>query len=322
MQDVKTNAAQSANIVKTTFLMKELENAAKAALAAAMESIEVAEKTCPDDENLINDCKAATVVAKVLEEKIDCFANNPSSSEAQSYLLIACKRFLDPTNRFIDTSKATLGNIVDENISLQMKETLDEAEISVNNLEAQVDKTESSLATLDTEAAAELIKSLRSELLQIKEDSQNSLLEHDPCETAEKSTSDLNKAAKSVRFEVDNYFNSAINVQREKLNKAAQNCVKELANFKAANRSFAANARETAKQEYIIDQGLAVLDNASILVSQAHKVVLNPANPGNIQTLSAASSKVAKSLNATLLANPDMVVMASNKLTKTLADEL
>ena len=49
-----------------------------------------------------------------------------------------------------------------------MKETLDEAEISINNLEAQVDKTESSLAMLDTEAAAELIKSLRSELLQIK----------------------------------------------------------------------------------------------------------------------------------------------------------
>ena len=45
-----------------------MENTAKAALAAATESIEVSEKICPDNENLVNDCKAATVVTKVKSE--------------------------------------------------------------------------------------------------------------------------------------------------------------------------------------------------------------------------------------------------------------
>ena len=99
MQDVKTNTAQSVNIVKTTFLMKELENAARAALTAALKSIEVTEEACPEDEDLLNDCKAVAVVTKVLEEKVDLFAQNPSSAEAQSYLMIGAKRFIEPTNR-------------------------------------------------------------------------------------------------------------------------------------------------------------------------------------------------------------------------------
>ena len=199
---------------------------------------------------------------------------------------------------------------------------MDETEISLNNLEANVDKSESSLATLDTNAAAELIKSLQSELKQIKEQAQNSVLNPDSGESSEKATSDLSKAAKSVRFAVENCFNSALDGQRDDLNKAAKESVKELTDFKTAVRGFAASASDKAKQEYIIDQGIAVMDNAALLVSQAHRVVLNPANPNATQSLSLASTKVTKALNATLLANPDMVVMASNKLTKSLADEL
>ena len=99
MQDVKTNTAQSVNIVKKNFLMKELENAAKAALIAANQSIEVAEEACPEDAELLEDSRLCRAVAVVLEEKLDSVAQNPSSAEAQSYLLIAAKRFIEPTNR-------------------------------------------------------------------------------------------------------------------------------------------------------------------------------------------------------------------------------
>ena len=158
MQDAQTNAAQSANT---------------AALATTMESIKAAETTYPDDENMMNDYKAANVVVKVLEENIDCLLNNPSSYKAQSYSLIACKKFLDPTNRFINTSKETLGNTIDENISLKKKETWNEAVISINNLEAQVDPTESSLANrtnprnIETSSAvtSKIAKSLNATLL-------------------------------------------------------------------------------------------------------------------------------------------------------------
>jgi len=128
----------------------------------------VAEETCPEDTDLMDDCKAVAVVIKVLEERLENFATAPSSAEAQSYLLIAAKRFIEPTNRLIDSSKRALNSIEDETVYKEMKDALDETEISLNELEANVDKSESSLATLETEAAAELIKSLRDDLSKIK----------------------------------------------------------------------------------------------------------------------------------------------------------
>ena len=101
MQDVKTNAAQSVTLVKTNFLIKELEKAARAAVTAASKTINVAEETCPEDTDLMDDCKAVAVVIKVLEERLENFATAPSSAEAQSYLLIAAKRFIEPTNRYL-----------------------------------------------------------------------------------------------------------------------------------------------------------------------------------------------------------------------------
>jgi len=322
MQDVKTNTAQSVNIVKTNFLMKELENAARAALNDTNKGIKVVEEACPENAELIEEIRLCRAVAVVLEEKLNSFAQNPSSAEAQSYVLIAAKRFIEPTNRFIDSSKSVLPRILDENLSAQMREALDEAEISVNSLEAHVDKSESSLETLDTEAAAELINFLQSELKQMKEQAANSELKPHNGETVEKTTSHLSRSAKSVRFAVDKCFNAALEGKRGDLNEAANASVKELKDFKRAVRGFAANASDKGKQEYIIDQGIITMENAAILVSQAHNLVLNPENPNASQSLSMASSKIVKALNATLLSNPDMVVMASNKLATSLEDEL
>ena len=100
MQDVKTNTAQSVNMVKTNFLMKELEKTARDALASTNKSVELVEKTCPENAELIEDIRLCKAVALVLDEKLANFSQNPASAESQSYLLIAAKRFLDPSNRY------------------------------------------------------------------------------------------------------------------------------------------------------------------------------------------------------------------------------
>ena len=136
-----------------------------------------------------------------------------------------------------------------------MREVLDDAEISLNALEANVDKSESSLVTLDTEAAAELIRSLQSELKEMKEQAANSNLKPQNGDSIEKATSQLSKSAKSVRFAVDKCFNAALEGKRDDLNEAANETAKELKDFKKAVRGFAANASDKDKQEFIIDQG-------------------------------------------------------------------
>ena len=85
-----------------------------------MESIKAAET----DDNLMNDYKAANVVIK-----------------AQSHSLIARKPFLETNNTIINNSNQTLGNTIQENISLKKKETWDEAVILIINIQAQINQT-------------------------------------------------------------------------------------------------------------------------------------------------------------------------------------
>ena len=88
MQDVKTNTAQSVNIVRTNFLMKELEKTARDALAAANRSVEQVEEACPENAELLEDIRLCKAVAVVLDEKLANFSKKPASAEFQSYLLI------------------------------------------------------------------------------------------------------------------------------------------------------------------------------------------------------------------------------------------
>ena len=99
MQDVKTNTAQSVNFVKTTFFMRELEKEARSAVKAANKCIATADEHFPDDEDLQKKKEQCQAVAIVLEEKLDEFAENPDSAKLQTQLLIAAKRFLEPTIR-------------------------------------------------------------------------------------------------------------------------------------------------------------------------------------------------------------------------------
>ena len=91
-------------------------------------SISIAVET---EDNLMNDHKAANVVIKT-----------------QSHSLIARKPFLETNNTIINNSNHTLGNTIQENISLKKKETWDEAVIPIINIQAQINQTESSIANL------------------------------------------------------------------------------------------------------------------------------------------------------------------------------
>ena len=151
-----------------------------------------------------------------------------------------------------------------------MREALDDAEITLNALEANVDKSESSLVTLDTEAAAELIRSLQSELKEIKEQAAITDLKPQTGDSVEKATSHLSKSAKSVRFAVDKCFDAALEGNRDKLNEAANATVKELKDFKRAVRGFAANASDKGKQDYILDQGMIAMERMKRTMYRRH----------------------------------------------------
>ena len=44
-----------------------------------------------------------SVVTQILEEKLQDFAESPSSADSQSYLLIASRRFLSPAEMWVES---------------------------------------------------------------------------------------------------------------------------------------------------------------------------------------------------------------------------
>ena len=95
---VHTQAAESVTIVKTILILRQLEAAARQAVAAAKHSLELT-KDINIPKDLSDLITQLNVVTQVLEERIENFAESPSLADSQSYLVIASKRFLPPAEK-------------------------------------------------------------------------------------------------------------------------------------------------------------------------------------------------------------------------------
>ena len=179
------------------------------------------------------------------------------------------------------------------------------------------------MLTLDIDAAAELIKNLVEELEKVKAEAKsNKSLSQSTPEASEQAREELNKASKKVRWGLDQVFHFAINGDKEGVAKAAQDTVPLVSDLKAAVEQYSLVSGTPAGQELILDYGLHAVNDASVMMTEAHRTVLNPANPLVTMNLLNSSNHVAKSLKATMLSNPDMLIMNSHKLTKSLGEEL
>ena len=323
LQQVKTESAESVLLVRTILLLRQLEQAARDAIKAAQASIKVARETTDENDNIREDVTALDVVSRVLEEKVENFSDKPSNADTQSYLIIGSKRFLEPSNTFVDKVKEYIQSLVDEETSKEIQSAVEESDRSTNALKAKIYEAEMNLLTLDVEVAAELIKNLINELETLKDEAKkNQFLTPVSAEQAEEAREALNKATKKVRWGLDQVFQFAIDGDKDGVSRAAQDAVPLVADFKTAVGRYAATSGDPAGHEIILDCGVEAVNDAAIMMSNAHRTVLNPANPLVAMNLLKSSNHVGQKLKATMLSNPDMLIMNSHKLTKSLGDEL
>ena len=322
LQQVKTESAEALVLVRTILLLRQLEQAARAAVEAASTSMNVA-REATNDNDLSEVVNSLDVVAKVLEEKIENFSDKPSSADTQSYLLIGAKRFLGPSNKFIDESKEYIQALGDEELAKSFQAAVTESEITTNALDAKINEAESNLLTLDVEVAAELIKNLISELENLKAISKSGQpTKQFTAEEAAQASEALSKSAKKVRWGLDEVFQFAISGDKEGVSRAAKEAVPLVTEFRTNLGDYAASSGSPASQQIILDVGSEAVNNASVMINSAHRTVLNPENPLVTMNFLKASNHVGKSMKAIMLSNPDTLVMNSNKLTKALGDEL
>ena len=173
---------------------------------------------------------------------------------------------------------------------MAVRSALKETEIRKDDLELKIREAESNLLTLDIEAAAELIRKLMTELEELKEEAKQRTLPAMSAEESSEATENLSRAGRKVRFGLDSVFQHAVAGDREGLAGAAQETANTISNFNAALAHFADASGDPASQQLIMEAGVEAVNGATVMMTNAQRTVLNPANPLSTQSLLESSN--------------------------------
>ena len=201
-------------------------------------------------------------------------------------------------------SRSILESVEDEDAKKNMMEMLRELETSLADLSSEIYKTEQVSRTLEVDAAAELINSLKEELEDFQKVSNTLGLKPLGEENAEVAKSRMIKNAKSLRLDIDNIFVSAIGQNEKGINNSAFKAASNLQDFQRNVRAAVVTTSNKNEQENLLENTHRALENAEDLMNEAKRTIRSPNNPKHLDSLSNASNKVSKAVSETLLVVP------------------
>ena len=201
-------------------------------------------------------------------------------------------------------SRSILESVEDEDAKKNMMEMLRELETSLADLSSEIYKTEQVSRTLEVDAAAELINSLKEELEDFQKVSNTLGLKPLGEENAEVAKSRMIKNAKSLRLDIDNIFVSAIGQNEKGINNSALKTASNLQDFQRNVRAAVVTTSNKNEQENLLENTHRALENAEDLMNEAKRAIRSPNNPKHLDSLSNASNKVSKAVSETLLVVP------------------
>ena len=201
-------------------------------------------------------------------------------------------------------SRSILESVEDEDAKKNMMEMLRELETSLADLSSEIYKTEQVSRTLEVDAAAELINSLKEELEDFQKVSNTLGLKPLGEENAEVAKSRMIKNAKSLRLDIDNIFVSAIGQNEKGINNSAFKAASNLQDFQRNVRAAVVTTSNKNEQENLLENTHRALENAEDLMNEAKRAIRSPNNPKHLDSLSNASNKVSKAVSETLLVVP------------------
>ena len=201
-------------------------------------------------------------------------------------------------------SRSILESVEDEDAKKNMMEMLRELETSLADLSSEIYKTEQVSRTLEVDAAAELINSLKEELEDFQKVSNTLGLKLLGEENAEVAKSRMIKNAKSLRLDIDSIFVSAIGQNEKGINNSAFKAASNLQDFQRNVRAAVVTTSNKNEQENLLENTHRALENAEDLMNEAKRAIRSPNNPKHLDSLSNASNKVSKAVSETLLVVP------------------
>jgi talin len=310
-----THAAVGTTIKRK--MIKRLENASKHSAATATQCIAASQGAGAHNTNhlsqdeLMDSCKAVADVIPRLVEGVKMSMQSPDSAMAQLNLINNAELFLDPSTRLSVSTRSALPTVDNQSASLQLSNSTKQLDNALKELKACINKACQVCGSLEMEASADLIEALRMELEEFRAAANSFDLKPFPGETAESASLQLNTASKSVGSTVAQLLTAASEGNEDITSRAARDTANALRDFTAAVRGVAANTKDRAVQNRIIDQAQLVMSKSAQMVMEAHIAMANPADPNKNSKLTQAGKDVSHALGSTISCLPGQQEMES-----------
>ncbi len=303
-----THAAVGTTIKRK--MIKRLENASKHSAATATQCIAASQGAGSHNTNhlsqdeLMDSCKAVADVIPRLVEGVKMSMQNPDSAMAQLNLINNAEMFLNPSNRLTVSTRAALPTVDNQSASLQLSNSSKQLDNAVKELRMCIGKAHQVCGSLELEASADLIESLRIELEEFRAAAHAFDLKPLPGETAESASLQLNTASKSVGSTVAQLLTAASEGNEAITSRAARDTANALRDFTAAVRGVAATTKDQNVQNRIIDQAHLVMQKSALLVLEAQRAMANPSDPTRSGKLNEVGKEVSMALGSTMQCLP------------------
>ncbi|CAB4054720.1 TLN [Lepeophtheirus salmonis] len=252
-----THAAVGTTIKRK--LIKRLENASKHAAASATQCIAASQgagsynMSHTSQEDLMDSCKNVAEVIPKLVDSVKVSMQNPDGAMAQINLITNAEKFLDPSQRLLESTKSTLPTINNESSILQLSNSSKQLNGAVKDLRTCITKAHQVCGSLEIEASRDVITFLTSELEEFRVSAKRFDLRPLPGETTQNASFKLNTACKSVGSTVAQLITAASEGNQDITNRAARETANALRDYTAAVRVVAASTDDPPRQNRIID---------------------------------------------------------------------
>uniref|UniRef100_A0A0K2U6E5 Talin-2 n=1 Tax=Lepeophtheirus salmonis TaxID=72036 RepID=A0A0K2U6E5_LEPSM len=299
-----THAAVGTTIKRK--LIKRLENASKHAAASATQCIAASQgagsynMSHTSQEDLMDSCKNVAEVIPKLVDSVKVSMQNPDGAMAQINLITNAEKFLDPSQRLLESTKSTLPTINNESSILQLSNSSKQLNGAVKDLRTCITKAHQVCGSLEIEASRDVITFLTSELEEFRVSAKRFDLRPLPGETTQNASFKLNTACKSVGSTVAQLITAASEGNQDITNRAARETANALRDYTAAVRVVAASTDDPPRQNRIIDNAQLVMAKSAKLVLEAQRAMQNPSDRMKHERLSNAGKEITVALNNTV----------------------
>ncbi|XP_026736418.1 talin-1 isoform X5 [Trichoplusia ni] len=254
-------------------------------------------------ETLLEECKSLSEQVPRVADAVKVSAASPGHAAAQLDLISASEAFLQPSGHVIAAARGALPTLADAPAAKHLADNTQRFTASTAELRSAVSRARISCKGLELDAAAEILRSLQTELDELEEAARAFELRPLPGQTAEWASSLMKSSSRAAGASSAALVSAARLREGGGAGRAAGDLAAALRDYAAGLRASAALQQDRPRQERVISSGRQVLYSSQTLVEHV-KRYLTSSETVDTTSIMAIAKDISQGLEQTLEAIP------------------